>query len=611
MATEKEEIILDFKVEQGDVITGLENLKKVIVQNKQEQQELNKAFRTGKITAEEYAKESVRVENALKRQQKQYGDTQKAVLGHKSKIDELIKSNQNLAKTNQGLSKSFEQAAGNINIAGTNVGSLSTKIASLANPVTAAVAGISALSSLYAASTIGAKDLEFAQNRLSAAFNLTSNAFANFISSGEDGQGIISQFVDGILDRYVPAVSVLSELLAQNIEELEDLGRKELEIREGINDVLGENQELMTQLQDDQLSYNDKIGLTNRIITNIRDNEEKLKDVLEDELELLEFRLTLDRKNEGLQTQVLQKRLEISRVGKDADKKAEAIRRIEVNLLDVETKRLNILRERQAFIDKNEKKFLQGNKLEDATGIAEDASGIKPKEKKTLTLAQQAAIERDEMFARAQLNIQKNKNDAQKKSEELYTRFITQQQSIRYNAVAGVFGQLSQLSADQSEEQKTFGLLQIALSTGVGVAEAVKAGAGLVFPANLVAIATGVSTVLAGIAQAKSLLGFAEGGWTGPGDKYKPAGVVHADEYVTPKHIVHAPAAQPHLMALERMRLGNYYDGGLVARSSTNEANQQLALINAWKSMPAPIVGVKEFTKVQNAVKVKEQISNR
>src|SRR3972149_1727309 len=100
MANDKEEIILDFKIEQGDIISELEKLKKVIISNKEEQIALTKAYRTGKITQEEFAKESVRVENSLKRQQKQYGDTQKAVLGHKNKLDELIKSNDKLAKSN-------------------------------------------------------------------------------------------------------------------------------------------------------------------------------------------------------------------------------------------------------------------------------------------------------------------------------------------------------------------------------------------------------------------------------------------------------------------------------------------------------------------------------
>ena len=74
--------------------------------------------------------------------------------------------------------------------------------------------------------------------------------------------------------------------------------------------------------------------------------------------------------------------------------------------------------------------------------------------------------------------------------------------------------------------------------------------------------------------------GFAEGGWTGPGGKYTPRGIVHADEYVMPKETVHyygldamraihaRSAALNHLgspsvRAPVRSRL-SYADGGLV-----------------------------------------------
>jgi TP901 family phage tail tape measure protein len=57
--------------------------------------------------------------------------------------------------------------------------------------------------------------------------------------------------------------------------------------------------------------------------------------------------------------------------------------------------------------------------------------------------------------------------------------------------------------------------------------------------------------------------GFAEGGWTGPGAKYQPAGVVHADEYVFSKEATHGNVAM-----LERLhrQLRGYAPGGLVQR---------------------------------------------
>lgn len=63
---------------------------------------------------------------------------------------------------------------------------------------------------------------------------------------------------------------------------------------------------------------------------------------------------------------------------------------------------------------------------------------------------------------------------------------------------------------------KALGLAQIAINSGVGVANAIKSGAGVPFPANLAAIATGVGAVLSGIASAINLLSAAN--VTKPGD---------------------------------------------------------------------------------------------
>lgn len=56
---------------------------------------------------------------------------------------------------------------------------------------------------------------------------------------------------------------------------------------------------------------------------------------------------------------------------------------------------------------------------------------------------------------------------------------------------------------------------------------------------------------------------FANGGWTGPGSKYQPAGVVHADEFVFSKEATNGNVA--YLDALHRQMRG-YADGGLVRR---------------------------------------------
>ena len=92
-----------------------------------------------------------------------------------------------------------------------------------------------------------------------------------------------------------------------------------------------------------------------------------------------------------------------------------------------------------------------------------------------------------------------------------------QQQIVIYQgvgtAIAGVNGLLAaayaasgKMNYEQTALGQQLGLAQIAIASGVGVAEAIKAGAGLVFPANLGAIASGVGAVLSGIANAIALL---------------------------------------------------------------------------------------------------------
>jgi hypothetical protein len=77
-----------------------------------------------------------------------------------------------------------------------------------------------------------------------------------------------------------------------------------------------------------------------------------------------------------------------------------------------------------------------------------------------------------------------------------------------------------------------------------------------------------MKTVAADINSA-GLGGFARGGWTGPGGKYQPAGIVHAEEFVTRSEVVRQPGALAFLSQFNRIgmnALRGYADGGLVSR---------------------------------------------
>lgn len=73
----------------------------------------------------------------------------------------------------------------------------------------------------------------------------------------------------------------------------------------------------------------------------------------------------------------------------------------------------------------------------------------------------------------------------------------------------------------------------------------------------------------------RSFFGFSEGGYTSPGGKKEPAGIVHKGEYVLPQEAV----ARFGLARLEAMRFANllgFADGGLVGMSLPSLAMQSI-----------------------------------
>ncbi len=96
-----------------------------------------------------------------------------------------------------------------------------------------------------------------------------------------------------------------------------------------------------------------------------------------------------------------------------------------------------------------------------------------------------------------------------------------------------------------------------------------------------------------GAPSADPVPGFAEGGWTGPGSKYKFGGFVHADEHVQPKRIVREPGALQFLEEIRRNgfrntinRIKGYAEGGLVGSNYTPpNINPELLNVGEQKSI--------------------------
>ena len=89
---------------------------------------------------------------------------------------------------------------------------------------------------------------------------------------------------------------------------------------------------------------------------------------------------------------------------------------------------------------------------------------------------------------------------------------IAMNKAMEISGAQSILSALGQLAGEGTKIAKATAVSSILINTAEAVGAAIKAGAGLVFPANLGAIATGVGAVLSGIASAKNILSQVPGG---------------------------------------------------------------------------------------------------
>jgi hypothetical protein len=200
----------------------------------------------------------------------------------------------------------------------------------------------------------------------------------------------------------------------------------------------------------------------------------------------------------------------------------------------------------------------------------------------------------------------------QRANAEEQARIAMITEETKFNAAQQTADAVLSLMDESSEEYRILASAQALVDTYRAANAAAAAVSGIV-PAGpvLAALAAGaaIASGLANVAQINGIQ-FAEGGWTGSGGTYEPAGIVHKGEWVAPQHVVNNPMAQPHLSALENMRLRGYADGGLVTSSAGASVNQNFDVMNLIKNMPAPEVSVKEITTSQKRIKARQNISS-
>ncbi|HBX1834483.1 TPA: phage tail tape measure protein [Klebsiella pneumoniae] len=96
--------------------------------------------------------------------------------------------------------------------------------------------------------------------------------------------------------------------------------------------------------------------------------------------------------------------------------------------------------------------------------------------------------------------------------------------------LADGFGQQSGIYKAAFAASKAYAIAQSMVAINAGIAQA----ANMPFPSNLIVMASVAAQTASIVSNIKAVAdtGFASGGYTGPGGKYQPAGIVHKGEYV-------------------------------------------------------------------------------
>lgn len=255
------------------------------------------------------------------------------------------------------------------------------------------------------------------------------------------------------------------------------------------------------------------------------------------------------------------------------------------------------------------------NRIAEAKLAGEETSALMVELRKAeLDMLHQMEGESDEQFKARQLAAQQAYLDAVQANADKEVQI----QVGKVQAIAGVMGSLSDSLAKFGEESKAaavaskaLALGEIAIKTGVAIAGGVAQAQAVGFPANLIAIATTVATVLANIATATKMVKsakFSTGGYVsgeGSGTSDSIPAMLSNGESVNNARATSMFA--PIYSSLNQM-------GGGVPIVATQTASQvqgedMLARAFAKGMSEADIrVGVDEITRVQNRVKVVENL---
>lgn len=225
----------------------------------------------------------------------------------------------------------------------------------------------------------------------------------------------------------------------------------------------------------------------------------------------------------------------------------------------------------------------------------------------------QDTVTQEGLTADQQIALARGVVNEKKEGQISLTEFEVQQTRLRIEndkieqdqkraGMDATLGATSALFKTLGAKNKKFAIAAAIIDTYKGAAAAIGA---YVMPYGAIVAAITVALGLANVARIAGVQ-FASGGYTGPGGKYQPAGVVHANEYVIPSESVNKYG-----VGHFNKYLPGYADGGYVTNQAIAATNDQMAVANAIKTLPNMQISWKEGLLMDDRIKFKEALTTR
>lgn len=219
----------------------------------------------------------------------------------------------------------------------------------------------------------------------------------------------------------------------------------------------------------------------------------------------------------------------------------------------------------------------------------------------------------DEEAKAKQFKTQEAYEKAVEESEAKLTALQEKQMQARISkattsmqAIGSVMGSMSQIiqafdseSEESAKAQKALALGEIAVQTGVAIAQGISSAMSVPFPANLVAIATTIATVVANIASAISTVESA---------KFANGGIVGGTSYTGDNVNVRVNSGEMILNTRQQAELFAVANGQ-PTNSGIDYNLLGATMAEAVASQPAPVLVYEEFTSFQEKVTTYNEIA--